>query len=66
MADVVRSGPYEYRSQGGEIHRRPAERYGLTPWDAAWLVLLREPQPAVVPQPVEEFFTLIQNPAAVN
>ena len=30
---------FEFRKQGGEIHRRPADREGLTPWDAAWLVL---------------------------
>ncbi len=39
MAAEVAHGAYEYRTQGGEIHRRPADRDGLTPWEAAWVVV---------------------------
>ncbi len=39
MPDAVAHGEYEYRMQGGEVQRRPADREGLTPWEASWLVL---------------------------
>ena len=42
MAEVITYQRHEYRMQGGEIHRRPADRDGLSSWDAAWLVLNRE------------------------
>ena len=38
MSEIAH-GEFEYRVQGGEIHRRPIDRDGLAPWDAAWLVL---------------------------
>ncbi len=39
MAGIVTYGEHEYRIQGGELHRRPAEREHLAPAEAAWLVL---------------------------
>lgn len=30
---------YEYRVQGGEMHRRPIDQEGLKPWEAAWMVM---------------------------
>ena len=38
----IEYGQYEYRSQGGEIQRRPREREGLSVWEAAWLVLHKD------------------------
>ncbi len=40
--DTILFGTHEYRSQGGEIHRRPKEREGLSPWNAAWLVMRKD------------------------
>ncbi len=46
---------YEYRMQGGEVHRRPVDRQMLHPLDAAWLVLNHgervppEVLPAIIP-----------------
>ncbi len=53
MADreIAHQG-FEYRVQGGELHRRPLNREGLTPWQAAWVVMGTDPDfvPAVVRQ----------------
>jgi hypothetical protein len=49
MPEIISYGRHEYRTQGGEIHRRPAERQGLAPKDASWLVLNQgEPVPELV------------------
>lgn len=61
MAEEVTVGGHEYRSKGGEVHRRPADREGLRPWDAAWLVLTSEQ----VPTAVREHFVQAQDKAAV-
>lgn len=45
----IAHGEYEYRMQGGEIHRRPLDRDGLPPWQAAWLVLDKEKREKEVP-----------------
>ena len=62
MAEEIVFQGREYRSQGGEVHQRPADRSWRTPWDAAWLVL----DPEEVPQTVREHFKQAQNRAAVN
>jgi hypothetical protein len=66
MSEIVTFRKHEYRKVGGELHRRPVERDGLTPWDAAWLVLARWSEDyRLVPGEVLNFFTQVQNPAAV-
>lgn len=53
MADKeVAYDGFEYRMQGGEMHRRPIDREGLLPWQGAWLVLNqgRDHIPSVVQQ----------------
>ena len=63
MTEVIILGSfYEYRQQGGEIHRRPVNREGIKPQDSAWLVLHKEE----VPYQVREHFTQSQNKSAVN
>ena len=55
MAAFVTYGEHEYRQQGGEVHRRPADREGLSPRDAAWLVLNHgEDVPAAVRAQISE------------
>ncbi len=49
MTEIIEFQRNEYRVQGGEVHRRPADRDGLSPWDAAWLVLNHE---EFIPEPV--------------
>ena len=41
MADdnIIACGRWEYRYKGGELQRRPLEREGMSPVQAAWLVL---------------------------
>jgi hypothetical protein len=52
--EQIEFGEYEYRSQGGEIQRRPADREGLTPWQAAWVVVPRDDRPPMVVQHFEQ------------
>lgn len=58
MAEVVAYKQHEYRMQGGEMHRRPADREGLPPWDAAWLVLNHG---EYVPPPVRQQLAMHHN-----
>lgn len=55
MCKEVTYGSYEYRMQGGEMHRRPIDREGLPPWEGAWLVM-NQPHHHV-PQVVRDQFT---------
>lgn len=44
----VSLGNQEYRYVGGEVHRRPIEREGLSAWNAAWLVIRRDEMPQLI------------------
>lgn len=49
MTEIIEFQKHEYRVQGGEVHRRPADREGLSAWNAAWLVLNHK---EFIPEPV--------------
>lgn len=66
MTAEVAHGAFEYRTQGGEIHRRPIDRERLSPTDAAWLVLNRDHDRRLVPQPVLAHFEQAKDKGALN
>lgn len=53
MAEQIELDGYEYRVQGGEVHRRPIDKELLLPWQASWEVVAREDRPNAV---VQHFF----------
>ena len=57
--EEVAFGGYEYRTVGGEIHRRPVSPKEKNPWDSAWLVLDQkdpcETLPKVPPEVMRHF-----------
>lgn len=59
--EEIEFGGHEYRSQGGEVQRRPAERQGLSVWDAAWLVIPKEDRKKELPPEVYMHFAQAQD-----
>lgn len=57
-------GDYEYRCQGGEIHRRPKDREGVLPFHAAWLVIDGTKAPSIVRNHFANQFRPFQRAAA--
>lgn len=66
MTEVIMFGGNEYRSQGGEIQRRPAKEDGerCTLEDRSWLVLNQ--QEHYVPQEVKAHFAQAKDRDAVD
>lgn len=56
MTEIITYGGHEYRQQGGEIHRRPAEREGMNPVDASWLVVSKKDEANIAPAAVVQHF----------
>jgi len=59
--EEIEFGDHEYRSQGGEVHRRPRVREGLSVWDAAWLVIPKEDRESELPPSVHLHFMQAQD-----
>lgn len=61
-------GDFQYRSQGGEVQRRPKNREGLSAWDAAWLVLHKDEtdESKMVPSVVLSHFKQAKDSRANN